>query len=437
MRTTAIQSNRNRIIRHLMIQTVLTRLLLVSYALQRRQSFTYSDDFPEGKLYECTNGNCTKYIFAGSGRIASKTSSNTYYYHTDHLGNSSIITDAAGNKVEEIYYYPFGGTRLNQGSVNVKHKYTGQEEDPETGLYYYNARYYDPILGRFISADSIVQDPFDPQAFNRYSYTRNNPLIYIDPTGNWWDTYYSYGDWGGGCYWCNYDPWAGSSRSQQEAYWDRVASNTSSSSPSSSSSTSTSSSSSTPTPTPSPAPTPASSTQIYSSNYSSNYSPVVNLPRTAEYFGEGGNLLTEIYAPIKKKLVDRAISKFQEGHDLAGFIDTLGIAAIDVFLPQSAYEVPLLFIGNVKVVKHAHHLLPRQFGAYFKAAGLNINEQKLLRDLDVEFHKIIHGKGGGEAWQNSWNMQWGRFFEGTMPGEKTKDEILEELKRLMSEKGIE
>ncbi len=125
-----------------------------------------------GKLYECTNGNCTKYIFAGSSRIASKTSSNTYYYHTDHLGSSSIITDSAGNKVEEIYYYPFGGTRLNQGSVNLKHKYTGQEEDPETGLYYYNARYYDPILGRFISADSIVQDPFDPQAFNRYSYTR-------------------------------------------------------------------------------------------------------------------------------------------------------------------------------------------------------------------------------------------------------------------------
>ncbi len=84
MRTTAIQSNRNRIIRHLMIQTVLTRLLLVSYALQRRQSFTYSDDFPEGKLYECTNGNCTKYIFAGSNRIASKTAAATYYYHTDH-----------------------------------------------------------------------------------------------------------------------------------------------------------------------------------------------------------------------------------------------------------------------------------------------------------------------------------------------------------------
>ncbi|MDA8215406.1 MAG: hypothetical protein M0Z64_09055 [Nitrospiraceae bacterium] len=137
-----------------------------------------------GKLYECISGTCTKYIFAGSSRIASKTASNTYYYHTDHLGNSSIITDAAGNKVEEIYYYPFGGTRLNQGSVNVKHKYTGQEEDAETGLYYYNARYYDPILGRFISADTIVGNPRDPQDLNRYTYAGNNPLIYIDPSGH-------------------------------------------------------------------------------------------------------------------------------------------------------------------------------------------------------------------------------------------------------------
>lgn len=71
--------------------------------------------------------------------------------HTDHLGSLSVITDTAGNKMQETCYYPFGGTRLNTGNI-VKHKYTGQEEDPETGLYFYNARYHDPILGRFISA---------------------------------------------------------------------------------------------------------------------------------------------------------------------------------------------------------------------------------------------------------------------------------------------
>ncbi|MEK6528127.1 MAG: RHS repeat-associated core domain-containing protein, partial [Nitrospirota bacterium] len=141
-----------------------------------------------GKLYECTSSVCTKYIFGGSQKIASKKQGVVNYYHTDHLGSSSIITNSSASKVEEIYYYPYGGTRLNSGSVNVKHKFTGQEEDAETGLYYYGARYYDPLLGRFISADTIVQNPFDPQALNRYSYARNNPLIYTDPSGHkWWD----------------------------------------------------------------------------------------------------------------------------------------------------------------------------------------------------------------------------------------------------------
>ena len=54
-----------------------------------------------------------------------------------------------------------------------------------TGLYYYGARYYDPAIGRFISADIIVQSPANPQTLNRYSYCINNPLKYIDPTGHY------------------------------------------------------------------------------------------------------------------------------------------------------------------------------------------------------------------------------------------------------------
>jgi RHS repeat-associated protein len=137
-----------------------------------------------GKLYECTSGVCTKHIFAGGNRIVSKKPSGTFYYHTDHLRSSSVITDASGAKVEEIYYYPFGQTRLNSGSVNLHHKYTGQEEDAETGLYFYGARYYDPAIGRFISADTFVQNFSDPQTLNRYSYARNNPLVYRDPSGH-------------------------------------------------------------------------------------------------------------------------------------------------------------------------------------------------------------------------------------------------------------
>ncbi|MFZ3254258.1 MAG: RHS repeat-associated core domain-containing protein, partial [Syntrophales bacterium] len=137
-----------------------------------------------GNIYECTGGVCTKYIFAGGTRIAMKSGSTVNYYHTDHLGSSSIVTNASGTKVEEIYYYPYGATRSNSGSVNVKHKYTGQEEDAETGLYYYGARYYDPSIGRFISADTIVPNPSYPQSLNRYSYGYNNPIIYTDPNGH-------------------------------------------------------------------------------------------------------------------------------------------------------------------------------------------------------------------------------------------------------------
>lgn len=66
----------------------------------------------------------------------------------------------------------------------MHHKYTSQEFDDSTALYFYNARYYDPVLGRFIQADTIVPDPTDPQEFNRYSYVHNNPLKYTDPTGH-------------------------------------------------------------------------------------------------------------------------------------------------------------------------------------------------------------------------------------------------------------
>jgi RHS repeat-associated protein len=59
--------------------------------------------------------------------------------------------------------------------------------DPESGLYYYGGRYYDPELGRFISPDPFVPEPSDPQSLNRYSYVLNNPVNYIDPTGFFFD----------------------------------------------------------------------------------------------------------------------------------------------------------------------------------------------------------------------------------------------------------
>jgi len=82
-----------------------------------------------------------------------------------------------------IKYGPLGVCLESQGSIGTDRLFTGQRLD-STGLYYYGARYYDPAIGRFISPDSIVQDFANPQTLNRYSYVLNNPLKYVDPTGN-------------------------------------------------------------------------------------------------------------------------------------------------------------------------------------------------------------------------------------------------------------
>ena len=136
-----------------------------------------------GNIYEVTDGAPTEHIFAGNRRIATKTGSSTTYYHPDHLGGLNIATGGSGNVTETTFYYPYGETRVNTGSVDLHYKFTGKEIDRESGLYYYGARYYDPVIGRFISADSIVQSPGDPQTLNRYSYASNNPLANINPQG--------------------------------------------------------------------------------------------------------------------------------------------------------------------------------------------------------------------------------------------------------------
>ena len=77
--------------------------------------------------------------------------------------------------------------RTNTWAATVTKYYYhgGQTRDASTGLMYYGARFYDPALGRFLSPDSIVPQPGNPQSLNRYSYTLNNPLRYTDPTGHW------------------------------------------------------------------------------------------------------------------------------------------------------------------------------------------------------------------------------------------------------------
>jgi RHS repeat-associated protein len=85
--------------------------------------------------------------------------------------------------VARQWYYPYGSVRASTGTLPTKRTYTGQIAD-DTGLYFYNARYYASGLGRFASADSIVPGAGEPQAFNRYAFVFNNPLKYTDPSGH-------------------------------------------------------------------------------------------------------------------------------------------------------------------------------------------------------------------------------------------------------------
>ncbi len=114
------------------------------------------------------------------------------YLLNDHLGSTSVILKTNGTLWGELRYSAWGETRYSNGTIVTDRQFTGQINDGATGLYYYNARYYDPALHRFIQADTIVPDPNDPQTLNRFSYTNNNPVRYTDPTGHYVD------DGGGG-----------------------------------------------------------------------------------------------------------------------------------------------------------------------------------------------------------------------------------------------
>jgi RHS repeat-associated protein len=133
--------------------------------------------------YEVIDGVAHKYIFAGNLRVAMIKGSETYYFHKDHLGSSSVMTRQDGSILESGLYLPYGNQRGTDDIAVTGYKFTDQEHDGSTGLYNYGTRLYDPVIGRFISADNLVPDHFNPQALNRYAYVLNNPLKYVDPTG--------------------------------------------------------------------------------------------------------------------------------------------------------------------------------------------------------------------------------------------------------------
>ena len=166
-------------------------------------------------------GQTAKNIYLSETRIVTKLNSGEnptyqeeyykqYYYHSDHLGSASLISDYKGDEYQRIEYTPYGETWIektsNTGMEYMPYKFTGKEMDEETGLYYYGARYLDPKYSMWISTDPalgeyIPQAPISDEAkkhnqnlpgmggvfntvnLNLYHYAANNPVKYLDPDG--------------------------------------------------------------------------------------------------------------------------------------------------------------------------------------------------------------------------------------------------------------
>jgi RHS repeat-associated protein len=106
-----------------------------------------------------------------------------WWYHSDHLGSTSYITDILGMPCQYIEYLPFGEVMVQQSTNNIfenVYKFNGKELDESTGYYYYGARYYDPAISIFLSVDPLAEQ--FPN-WNPYHYVHNNPINMTDPTG--------------------------------------------------------------------------------------------------------------------------------------------------------------------------------------------------------------------------------------------------------------
>ena len=165
------------------------------------------------------NQNNQAYVFA-SGlklvRVVDRTA--MYYYHTDALGSTRMITYNDATYVFIDNYQPFGkvnGTPTGNLANSEKDRFTGKPYSTATGLYYYYQRWYDPSIGRFISQDPLLGAASDPQSMNPYVYVENSPTNYVDPTGQfliealvgavigagigYFGCVWATGDWGSAC----------------------------------------------------------------------------------------------------------------------------------------------------------------------------------------------------------------------------------------------
>jgi RHS repeat-associated protein len=147
------------------------------------------------KYSEVRAGRLVKYVYAGNSRVARAENDGmtiTGFYLHDHLGSTAFTLSDNGTVTEQLVNYPYGNLRLEKkaeyASAGADYKFTGKERDLESGLQYFEARYYSGTLGRFNRVDPLAEEIkkeflIYPQKLNLYVYGNNNPIIFIDPDG--------------------------------------------------------------------------------------------------------------------------------------------------------------------------------------------------------------------------------------------------------------
>jgi RHS repeat-associated protein len=141
--------------------------------------YYWFDEYIE--VYNGTWSNYT-YVEHEGMRVAELRGNNKYFVLADHLGSSTVVTNASGNVTERSAYTPFG-EQINS-TLQSRYSYTGQEYDSVIGDYDYHARRYRADWGKLTTPDTILQHAYNPQGLNRYSYVKNNPWNRIDPSGH-------------------------------------------------------------------------------------------------------------------------------------------------------------------------------------------------------------------------------------------------------------
>jgi RHS repeat-associated protein len=120
----------------------------------------------------------------GTGLVSTNRNGAVVFPQSDGQSSVRFLSNAAGQATDSYVYDAFGNLVADSGSTPNDYLYTGQQADPETGLYYLRERYYDPTVGRFLSLDPVAGDPRAPLSLHRYTYSGNDPVNFADPNGD-------------------------------------------------------------------------------------------------------------------------------------------------------------------------------------------------------------------------------------------------------------